>query len=203
MFVNVPKPSQTSLVFLDTCIIINYLLGDLGVRGFSDLLDKRMRNFVDNFKAHDIGFRITPTVKDQLKSRRDIIKRKAMENKVPSDLFAALDRKIEKRFNDLRQWLTDDPSDTSRLTRVNDFYNKHKTKPDFVRCRSSKTPPSPLPEESDRMLLSEAANNPDCYLMTADCDFYTLDEEISKEFRIFVISEDNMYGVMTEWGWSF
>ncbi len=202
MLVKIPKPSQTSLVFLDTSVIIDYLLGDLGIQGFSGLLEKRIREFLNEFIMRGIKPRITLSVKGALKYRRDIIRREAIAKKLPPRLFAIVDSKVEKRFNALQKYLRDDSAGCSQLIRVKDFYTKHQSKREFVECRSSKNPPSPLPEESDMTLLAEIANYRDCCLLTADCDFHTLDEEILKEFGVFVISDENMFPVMDNWGWS-
>jgi hypothetical protein len=180
---------------------MDYLMGDLGVPGFSGLREKILRDAVNQFKMRGISLRITPTVKSQIKHYQGIIRRRASEFGLSPYTYALVEAKVKKRFNELHQRLLDENPDTSQLPRVNAFYAKHKTKPELVKCRSKKEIPSELPEESDRMILSEVINYPQSCLLTADCDFYTVDEEISTEFQVFVISQENVNEALRSWAW--
>ena len=201
MLVEVPKPSQTSIVFLDTSVLTRYLVGGIELRGVSGTLEKNMREFVLQFKQRGIVLRITPTIRSQLKYARDIIRRSAMENDVSPGAYAEFEAKMKKRLADLEQRLMEVASNVSLFVKVNEFYEAHKTKADLMTCRQKKEDKTPIPEESDRLILAEVANYPEAYFLVADCDFFTVDEEIAKTFRIFVLSQENMNRVMQKWGW--
>jgi len=200
MLVELPKPTQTSLVFVDTSVLVDYLVGGLQVPGFAGLLQKNMWELVNTFKSRNIKLRITSTIKWQLKGVEAGIRRRAIVD-LPPYLYSILEAKVKKRYYELEQRLVEEPLDRGRLPEIHAFYKKHKDKGDFVTCRGSKPNPSPLPEDSDMQILAEIINRPLSYFLSADCDFHSLDEEIASEFKVFVISQENMNRVMQRWGW--
>lgn len=201
MLVEIPKPGEKSIVFLDTSVLIDYLVGDPGLDGFAGLLEKNIRQLVNDFVCRQFTLRITVTIKNQLKHYRSIIRRLAIKSDVPPGLYFKIEGKVKKRFDSLQDRLLEMYPDSGQLPRVNAFYEKLKTKESLIQCRKKKEVPSELPEESDRMLIAEILNFPGCYLLAADCDFHTVDEELAKEFQIYVVSQENMNQVRIGWAW--
>jgi len=201
MLIDLPKPTQTALVFVDTSVLVDYLVGGLSVPGFAGLLEKVMWELVNDFKCRGVRLRITPTIKGQIKYEQDRIRRKAMAT-LDAYLYSILEAKVRKRYYELEQRLVEENLDAGRLPEVQTFYKNHIGKGDFVKCRQSKQISSSLPEESDMKILSEIITRPQSYLLTADCDFHSLDEEIAKEFQVFVISQENKNRVKSVWGWN-
>lgn len=204
MFSKIPKPSKTSLIFLDTSVVLDYMLGDLHIPGFGGLLEKNIKELVDMFSSRSIRFKITPTIKQQLKTRKEKVVKAAQkyEGMTPY-LLAIIVDKAMNRYEKLQTKITEDTSPPQRLNEVTSFYEANKDKDEFKRCRASKPNPTPLPEESDMRILAEVANFPNSYLITADCDFAILDEEIFETFSIYIISHINMLQVTNYWDWTW
>lgn len=202
MLVRVPKPGKASLVFIDTSVLIDYLIGDINLPGYSGLLEKRIRELLLQFIMRGIlPIRITPTVKFQAKSWRDKIALRAKETGVPPKLVVRIIGIAQKRYEKLSGKLKEETVPSTKYDEVKRFYINHGKKPEFLECRKRKEIPSPLPEESDMRILAEVSIFPKSYFLAADCDYFTLSDEIADEFGVYVISQDNMNAITREWGW--
>ena len=199
----IPRPSPASVVFIDTSILINYLFGDMSLPGFSGLLDKTNRDFVNTLRANGIPLRITTTVKSQAKHWRDILRRKAEERGLPPYLFSKVEAIVMKRYDKLSPHLREENVSTGRYPDIQAFYSKHQSNARLLACRKSKNdvPFRPLPEESDMKILAEVSLFPNSYLIVADCDFHSLTEEIGVGFSVSILSQNNMLDALVAWGW--
>ncbi len=204
MFIAIPKPSETSAVFIDTSAIMNYLLGDLGLPGFSDGLDRSVREFINQFLSRRIRIRITPTLKNEIRLRRDIARRNAMKYGLRPFLYDVIESKVEKRYEKLQSHIQEEAPSLGRLPDVQDFYQKNQSHPELVACRAKKPDEgcTPVPGSTDMKILAEVINYSQCYFITSDCDYHSLDEEIQAAFGIHVLSQENMLALAQKWDWN-
>ncbi|GEM_PF-6588156 len=197
----VPKPDKNSAIFLDTSVLIDYLIGSLDLEGYPGLLEKRVREFVSQFISRQIPLRITQTVRVQAKSWQSILTRNAREHGVPPYLMAKLFAVARTRYDKLQGYLREENASQERYPDIQAFYRKHETDEALMACRNRKKAPTPLPEDSDMKILAEVANYIPSFLIAADCDYYSVDEKIATELKVYVLSQENMNRVMQNWGW--
>jgi len=130
----------------------------------------------------------------QIKQYRLIYKRELLAQRFS---FKSIERVMqvaeEKIKNFLSKVKVNSTLPDTRYLEVKAFFAKYVSDARMINLMKKKKISSPMPEDSDIVILAKALNFQELWFVTTDGHFKELTNEIEKEFVIELVTDDNVY----------
>jgi len=201
------SPNKDSTLFLETSAVLNYIKVYI-LKKLSPTRANLIKDFIIACSEKQLSLHSSSRVYEQAKYYRSLIRQELLNRGFKlyyiERMLQASERKV-KRF--MAKLIIHKNLSNEKFSNVESFFRKYQKDFRCIKVWATKSRrngiklSSPMPEKSDLEIFAQALTLADLYFITTDDHFGALCDEIEDEFNIVVITHNNVYKRMREWGW--